>query len=121
MLLVGTSASNKVVEWTRLVNTTNASISYNWATIDAVSSYRLPAYKCLTVVNYNNLPLALGLTSENKIATLLLSGDQGITWKSNSTYTVPPTKDTANTLAATVDKDGYLWVISGNKVWKGLF
>ena len=121
VLLVGTSASNKVVEWTRLVNTTNASISYNWATIDAVSSYRLPAYKCLTVVNYNNLPLALGLTSENKIATLLLSGDQGITWKSNSTYTVPPTKDTANTLAATVDKDGYLWVISGNKVWKGLF
>ncbi len=121
LLLVGINANNSVSEWTRLVNTADTNINYHWTTIEAASPYPLPAYKALTVVSYNNQPLALGLTTKNEIATLLISGDQGITWKNNKAYTIPTASTTANTLAAAVDKDNHLWVISGSKVWKGFF
>lgn len=119
LLLVGTpTGSNTVAIWTKLVSDNN---TYAWSYIDPASTrYALPTYQNLTVLPYDGKAIALGQKSGNTIAPILLTSDGGITWKQNSSYTVPTTTATAGSFAATVDKNNYLWVISGNKVWKGI-
>ena len=120
LLFIGYNSNKNMVEWTRLINTANNSNNYNWNTIESFSSYTLPEYKNLIVTSYNNCPIALGLTSDNKIAPLLISYDQGITWKKNKAYTIPSSTTTAKTMAATIDKNNNLWIINGSKVWRRL-
>ena len=117
VLLVGTlSSGTKNVAWTKLSYRQNEQWSYVESNAD---KFQLPLYKSLSVVNYDKAALALGLDSSGKLASMLLSCDGGITWKSNKSFTYPTGIQAATAFAATVDSDEYLWVISGTKVWRG--
>ena len=65
-------------------------------------------------------PLALGLNSSGKLASMLLSRDGGITWRSDKSFTYPTGVQAANsfTLQQLIVTNN-LWVISGTKVWRG--
>ena len=117
VLLVGTLASGtKNAAWTKLSYRQNEQWSYVESNAD---KFQLPLYKSLSVVNYDKAALALGLNSSGKLASMLLSRDGGITWKSDKSFTYPTGVQAATAFAATVDSDEYLWVISGSKVWRG--
>lgn len=117
VLLVGTLASGtKNAAWTKLSYRQNEQWSYVESNAD---KFQLPLYKSLSVVNYDKGALALGLNSSGKLASMLLSRDGGITWKSDKSFTYPTDIQAATAFAATVDSDEYLWVISGTKVWRG--
>ena len=117
VLLVGTlSSGTKNAAWTKLSYRKNEQWSYVESNAD---KFQLPLYKSLSVVNYDKAALALGLNSSGKLASMLLSRDGGITWKSDKSFTYPTGVQAATAFAATVDSDEYLWVISGTKVWRG--
>ena len=117
VLLVGTlSSGTKNVSWTKLSYRQNERWSYVESNAD---KFQLPLYKSLSVVGYDKAALALGIDNSGKLASMLLSRDGGITWKSDKSFTYPTDIQAATTFAATVDNDEYLWVISGTKVWRG--
>lgn len=115
--LVGTLASGtKNVSWTKLSYRQNEPWSYVESNAD---KFQLPLYKSLSVVGYDKAALALGVDNSGKLASMLLSRDGGITWKSDKSFTYPTDIQAVTAFAATVDNDEYLWVISGTKVWRG--
>jgi hypothetical protein len=69
----------------------------------------------LNLVYFNGQVLAIG---NNKI---YISRDQGITWKTDSRYTLPDGLGTSN-VTATADEEGYLWLVGKDtgEVWRGL-
>ena len=117
VLLVGTlSNGTKNVSWTKLSYRQDA--AWNYVESNA-NKFLLPLYKSLSVVNYDKSALALGIDNSGNLASMLLSRDGGITWKSDKSFTYPTGIQAATAFAATVDSDEYLWVISGTKVWRG--
>ena len=117
VLLVGTlSSGTKNVSWTKLSYRQNERWSYVESNAD---KFQLPLYKSLSVVGYDKAALALGIDNSGKLASMLLSRDDGITWKSDKSFTYPTDIQAATAFAATVDNDEYLWIINGTKVWRG--
>jgi hypothetical protein len=121
VLLVGTTASgNKTVTWTRLSYKNRPMADDTWNYVEnAATKFLLPAYRHLTVVNYDGAALAMGVDSSGKFGSMLLSRDAGIVWNSDKDFSYPLNVQPANTFTATVDADAYIWMISGSKVWRG--
>jgi hypothetical protein len=84
--------------------------------IEEYSGYYLPKMENLNLVRFNNVVLAIG-NDKN----IYVSRDQGITWKTTTTYTLPETLGT-NNLTAITDDNGYLWLVGKEtgEVWRGL-
>ena len=121
VLLVGTAASgNKTVTWTRLSYKNRPTADDTWNYVEnAATKFLLPAYRHLTVVNYDGAALAMGVDNSGKFGSMLLSRDTGIVWNSDKDFSYPLNVQPANTFTATVDADAYIWMISGSKVWRG--
>lgn len=120
VLLVGTAANASfATTWAKLSDSERPNDVYKWSfnNSGASSTFSLPNYNHLTIVNYNNQILGLGLAN-GKFAQMMESNDGGIIWKRNLPYTYP-TGTPAATFAATVDGQQYVWIISGGQVWKG--
>lgn len=86
--------------------------------------YACPALKSLTILPYNDLLLALGGPSEDgkqkALEKFYVSQDNGITWKSDTIYTLPESMtNTSATFTASTDTDNHIWLIVGGEVWKG--
>ena len=117
VLLVGTlSNGTKNVSWTKLSYRQDA--AWNYVESNA-NKFLLPLYKSLSVVNYDKSALALGIDNSGNLASMLLSRDGGITWKSDKSFTYPTDLQASTAFTATVDSDEYLWIICGTKVWRG--
>ncbi len=94
---------------------------------DGSYAYRLPRLAGLTVFGYDGSLLATGLggigtCDAAPLSQFYESRDGGITWKPNSTYTMPEGIDPAATsLAATADSSGNVWLVCGGtgQVWRG--
>ena len=115
--LVGTLADGtKNVSWTKLSYRQNEAWSY---VVSNADKFQLPLYKTLAVVGYDKATLALGVDTNGKLASMLLSRDGGITWKSDKNFIYPTDLQPATAFTATVDSDEFLWIISGTKVWRG--
>ena len=119
-LMVGHSSmvDNACVVWRKVAEYSKQSLPSKWVLIPTVDQgkYYLPKMDNLTIVRYNGAVLAIG--NDKKI---YVSRDQGITWKTNSKYTLPDELGTSN-LSATTDENGYLWLVGKDtgEVWRGM-
>lgn len=121
VVLFGTNAtSSHAVIWNKLVDYTNAATNYKWSFVESGLSetFQLPKYNFLTVLHYNNKAMAFGITNDGKFAQIKESSNSGIVWTANKTY-VYPAATPSGYFAATADSQNYIWIVSGNKVWKG--
>ena len=113
--------------------TVNPSWIRQWTYIDRSSNrlYELPALKSLQILYYGDELLAFGCQSyQNNIAPLAAfwrSRDNGITWKQDVRYTMPPKDGTtkfnnaATSISAVVDNANNIWIVSAGtgEVWRG--
>jgi hypothetical protein len=119
-LLVGSNdnQSEGCVVWRKIAEYSKRSLPSKWVLvpIEDHNHYYLPKMENLNLVYFNGQVLAIG--NDKKI---YVSRDQGITWKTNSKYTLPDELGTSN-VTATTDKDGYLWLVGKDtgEVWRGL-
>ena len=118
-LLVGQNAevSDKaMVQWRKLVDD-NGGAQWVYMPLDGENAYYLPLMDHVALVFYNGVVLAFG-SDKNVYA----SRDQGITWRTTSTYSFPEGLDPARQLKAAVDAEGYVWLkedVDGGRAWKG--
>ena len=119
-MLVGTSnKSDKVcVVWRKIAEYAKNSLPSKWVRIpiEDYSRYYLPKMENLNLVYFNKLVMAIG-NDKN----IYVSRDQGITWKTTTTYKLPDALGT-NNLTAITDNNGYLWLVGKDtgEVWRGL-
>jgi hypothetical protein len=113
--------------------TINSSWIRQWTYIDRSSNniYELPALKNLQLVYYGDELLAFGGQSyDDEIAPLTAfwrSRDNGITWKQDVQYTMPPKDGTtkfnnaATSFSAAADNEGNIWIVCAGtgEVWRG--
>lgn len=118
IMMVGTSGTQpNAVVWTKLVDQQSAS-NYKWSFVEANNAYSLPNYTDLTLLNYDDKALAMGIDN-GAFAKILSSEDGGITWKRFTKFAYPADATVSGSFAATVDSQQYIWLISGGKVWRG--
>lgn len=119
--LFGTNTTNNfVVAWTKLIDGTSTSTSYKWSFVETEvsSEFQLPKYNHLSVIYYNNKAMAFGVTDNGKFAPIKESINNGIVWTTNKHY-VYPTETPSRNFAIAADSQKYIWIVCGNKVWKG--
>lgn len=135
VLLVGNrsvadySQDSTAMVWRKIVEYAADSKTYKWAFIgyNYPSLYPLPRLAGLQVINYGNSLLAIGgagigTCTEAQLTNIYESRDGGITWKTNSIYSLPETLNTsATSFSMTVDKDNFIWIICAGtgEVWRG--
>ena len=118
-MIIGTSPlyDKACVVWRKISEHAYRSLFSKWVMlpVDNFNAYYLPKMENLNLVYYNMVPLAIG--NDGKI---YVSRDQGITWKTTSTYTLPDNIGTYN-LTAISDDYGYLWLVGKDtgEVWRG--
>lgn len=82
--------------------------------IDFDNHYTLPRQEALSIACYNGIVLAVGSDM-----TMLQSRDQGITWKTATTYALPSALK-GTRVAMTADAKGRLWLVTNaGEVWMG--
>ena len=116
-LLVGQNpASDKaMVLWRKLVDYDRKG-QWVYMPLDEENPYYLPKMDNISLVYYNNAVLAFG--GDRKV---YVSRDQGITWKTTSTYSFPDGFLAGHQFKVATDDEGYVWltdVVSG-QTWKG--
>lgn len=119
---VGTSASDTYAKaWTRLADYSTNPVASAWSYIDVAgdTSQALRNMQSLTMLPYNNSLLAFGYTG-GAMATPRVSIDNGIVWRTDTTYALPDTLETNGTFAVAVDANSYLWLVTDKgQVWRG--
>lgn len=135
VLLVGNrsvadySQDSTAMVWRKIVEYAADSKTYKWAFVgfNYPSLYPLPRLAGLQVINYGNSLLAIGgagigACTEKQLTKVYESRDGGITWKTNSIYSLPEALDTsATSFSMTVDKDNFIWIVCAGtgEVWRG--
>ena len=104
-----------------------------WTYMDRTSEtrYKMPTLENLQVIWYDDVLLAFGGKDLNDATTAPLtafykSRDNGITWKKEASYTLPPVdgattfNNAATSFSAAVNK-GYIWIVCAGtgEVWRG--
>lgn len=119
---VGTSAGDtNATTWTRLADYGDNPVGTAWSYVDVAgdTAQALHNMTGLTVLPYNSGLLAFGYEN-GAMATPLVSIDNGIVWRANSTYALPDSVETGGKFAVTVDADNYLWLVTDKgQVWRG--
>ena len=121
VVIFGTNASsNYVITWSKLLDSSNPTTNYKWSYVksEASEAYLLPKNNYLNILNYNNKAMAFGVSTDGTFAQVKESSNSGIDWVANKTYVYPATS-ASGCFAITADSQNYLWIINGNKVWKG--
>ena len=113
------------VLWSR--NSSEAQDADGWVyyIVQDDNSYALPRLEALQILRYNDVLVALGLASLNgnhtALDALLMSEDNGLTWKGDDEeYEIAEELNGAEgPLAACVDNDDFIWIVVGEAVWRG--
>lgn len=119
----------KAVVWRKIVERSLVKEQGKWTLLcpEKSSGYALPRLSSLNVFGYDGNIMAFGGAGKGTCdaqpySKFYMSADGGITWKADSRFNVPSSFDkTATAVAATVDDNGYIWLIcSGTgQVWRG--
>lgn len=125
VMIVGNNiAGNMTTAWTKIVdNSSLNSKDYPWTFVDSAGDtrYALPVLGNLSVFSYDGNAVAFGTKADKTPNTILVSRDNGITWKADKEYYFPKGFNGGVACTATVDADNVIWLVDGNsgKVWKG--
>ncbi len=118
-------SDSTAVVWHKILTTENGKQTGAWINHEFtyVSHYPLYHQADLCVIPYGDSYLAVGGTPQNTSAagaykSIYLSRDYGLTWKDNTTYSVPASVSAAILFA---DSTNRLWFFSrsAKKVWRG--
>ena len=88
------------------------------------NTQQMPMLTHLNLMHYDNmLMMAGGKSYDGKIEALerfYISQDNGLTWWRHQAF-MPPTEQLGaeGHIAATVDKNNFIWVMAGGKVFRG--
>ena len=119
-LVVVGSQNGKNVVWKREIDLTGNE-EYPWIFLPETenSRFNIPNYKNITLTTYDGVTMLAGLNADGNVAPLLLSRDNGRTWKEDGIYT--PAAQAQNALAVNVDKNNFIWMFCGQtgQVWRG--
>lgn len=119
VLLIGTNQNNSGAAnllWRKISQYGPHADACQWIYMpfDGTNYSYMPRSQWNALAYYDGNLLAVGSDM-----VLRQSRDQGITWKSNSTYALPSTL-TGSRVAMTTDANGHLWMVtSTGEVWKG--
>lgn len=88
------------------------------------SNVAMPALTQMNLLYYDNKLMALGGDSKNgsfkALERFFVSEDNGLTWQRQQNI-IPPMdiQGTDGYITGTVDKNNFIWLIAGNKVYRG--
>jgi hypothetical protein len=74
---------------------------------------------------YNDEIIAFGNSSrsgdiDDDMNHIYISKDNGITWQTGSTYTLPEElKGETGAFSTTVDSQNFIWLLKDGRIWKG--
>lgn len=89
------------------------------------NNYLCPRLSSLQLLHYGDVLMAFGGesldgTSHEAFDAFYVSEDNGITWKTSTVYVFPDgVGGTGSVLAAATDAQNYLWLVTGDEVWRG--
>ena len=108
-------SDNAMVLWRKLADYGKKGL-WVYMTLDENNPYYLPKMDHVALVYYNNAVLAFG--SDKNV---YVSRDQGITWKTTSTYSFPDGFNAGSPFKAVTDGEGYIWLTdtASGQTWKG--
>ena len=116
-LLVGQlfDTDEAMVLWRKLVDN-NGGGRWVYMPLAGNNPYYLPRMEHVELVHYADGVLAFGCDGK-----IYQSRDQGITWKTTSTYKYPEGFDVTSFYKVGVDQDDYLWLTDteSGQTWKG--
>ena len=113
------------VIWSR--NSSEALDADGWVyyNVQDDNSYACPRLESLQILWYNDVLVAVGLASLNgnheSLDALLMSEDNGLTWKGDDEeYGIAEELYGAEgPMTATTDDDDFIWIVAGETVWRG--
>ena len=117
VMLVGTrEGGSSTVAWVKIVDLAQPGAG-TWMLVSTTEddAWALPALNALTVIGYDDVDVAFGLTADGT-QKVYESKDGGITWKGGSDYTWPTTLESqpSGKLSAAVDGNNFIWMIPGD-------
>ena len=119
-------ADQNVEVWSKAWNKHSSEMQSGWMYYPHTADNRVqcPQMAPLFVLPYDGALIALGGKSLNgKYKTLekiLQSPDYGLTWRTSSELSTPKELHGATgQLSVTVDEDNFIWIASGNQLWRG--
>lgn len=122
VMIVGTrDGDSYATAWTKLVDYSDSPVASRWSLVDVTgdTTYSLAAMQGLTVIPYDGLALAFGW-SGSALSSVYQSVDNGITWKTASSYTLPSGLTSNGVYATAVDASNHIWIITETgQVWRG--
>ncbi len=120
LILSGKISNGQIVTWTKIIDNDSKSIKHKWLLIsnDASNEHKLPNYDTYTLLNYNENIISIGI-KDNKFIAIKESTNNAFSWEFNPLYTYPQIITPITPFGVTVDAKNYIWIISGNTVWKG--
>lgn len=113
------------VIWSRNSTETIDADGWVYYNVQDDNSYACPRLESLQILRYNDVLIALGLSSLNgnhtSLDALLMSEDNGLTWKGDDEeYEIAEELNGAEgPFTACTDDDYFIWIVSGNEVWRG--
>lgn len=115
------------VVWGKTVSPYETSNDTQWIyyTPAPDNKYTCPQLKSLHLIAYDEVILALGReslngTSHKALDQMYVSQDNGITWKTNASYTLPAeVRNKDAVLSVTTDQGFNIWLLAGTQLWKG--
>lgn len=117
VLLVGKPRQenvNVMRVWRKIESHDGSKGQWIYMPYDVDNNYPLPLTNNMTMACYDNMVLAAG---DGK--TVRISRDQGITWRTNTRYSLPSTLSGDHVTMAT-DTQGRLWLLtSSGQLWQG--
>lgn len=82
--------------------------------------FTCPRMASSALIHYNDELLLFGQREQSAEGQVLVSIDNGITWKTNSRYSFPINVVKQNLIyGVAVDSDNYIWFVTNDEVWKG--
>ena len=114
--------------WSKVAEYSEGSRNDSWMYISAcdVDSVALPRLSNLTLASYNGAIFALGASGIGAcvragFSQIYYSQDGGVYWRNDENYQLPEDFEGQQAFTMTVDSKGRIWIITGNKVWKGYY
>jgi hypothetical protein len=126
--VVDGSADKNAVVWSKMWDDEEEEATAEWIFFAPApdNKFLCPALQHLSVFNYDGRGIALGGASiegrgsHAPLDAMLVSNDQGVTWKTDGSLHLP-----AGLLAddgpvtALADEEHFIWIVTQNEVWRG--
>lgn len=122
------STDSTLVVWSKLWSSEKKQDASPWMfyNLDEMGALPCPRLRDFNMMHYNDNIMALGgapktgFSGSEALDYFYTSKDNGLTWRTEFTLRLPKEAKGATTpIATTVDDEHYIWIITGNNVWRG--